>query len=52
LEAVVAEAKGLKLPKIYLYTIDKTAFYARCGWAILEQEVMGETTAVILYKNI
>ncbi|HEV2839873.1 MAG TPA: GNAT family N-acetyltransferase [Chthoniobacterales bacterium] len=34
---VMAEATSLGLPKLYLYTMDSTAFYASLGWSLMEK---------------
>jgi N-acetylglutamate synthase-like GNAT family acetyltransferase len=31
------EARGLGIPTLYLFTFDKQGFYARLGWATLEE---------------
>lgn len=36
--AVVAHAKTLGIRTLYLFTEDRTEFYARLGWTVFEQE--------------
>lgn len=34
---VMGEATSLQIPKLYLYTVDSTAFYASLGWSAVEK---------------
>ena len=36
---VMDEAKALRVSKLYLYTMDRTAFYAKLGWSLMEHTI-------------
>ncbi len=47
-QAILAEARWLELPRLYLITPDKMAFYARLGWREMEKvEYRGELVTVM-----
>ena len=49
---VVAEARSLGVPRLYLYTPTTGAFYRRLGWSVVERtfyrELWGETGVTIM----
>ena len=48
-ERVAAEAASLGVPRLYLFTPDRMALYARLGWQTLEQvEYRGELETVMV----
>jgi GNAT superfamily N-acetyltransferase len=47
---VVAEARVLAFPNLYLVTFDKTSFYERLGWNRLEQtEFLGRPATIMVH---
>ena len=42
------EAKRLGLPKLYLFTPDRAAFYTRLGWEVIEQSNWGAMPVTIM----
>jgi predicted N-acetyltransferase YhbS len=47
---IVAEARRLEVPRLYLFTPDKAAFYARQGWQTLAREpYRGEVVAIMQF---
>lgn len=45
---IVAEARRLAVPRLYLYTPDQARFYARMGWSELARETYrGETVTIM-----
>ena len=47
-DRVVAEARGLGVPELYLYTPDAVAFYVALGWSVIARvEYRGQAVAVM-----
>ena len=45
---IVAEARRLAVPRMYLFTVDQAPFYARMGWLTLGEETYrGETVTLM-----
>jgi GNAT superfamily N-acetyltransferase len=51
-ERVVAEARALAFPTLYLATFDKAGFYARLGWRHLEHAEFLGRPATIMTRNL
>lgn len=50
-QAVMNEAKILGIEKFYLFTPNRTAFYARLGWQKVEEtEYRGEQVTIMAYE--
>jgi len=45
---IVAEARRLSVPRLYLYTPDQAPFYARQGWRTLAQETYHSEAVTIM----
>ncbi len=50
--AVEAAAIGLQLERLYLFTPDQEAFYARLGWSVLETIEYRHHANVIMTKSL
>jgi len=49
-QRIIDEAKGLGVPRLYLYTPDAEEFYARQGWVVLERTpYKGKDVTVMAY---
>jgi GNAT superfamily N-acetyltransferase len=47
---IMDEATSLRVSKLYLYTMDRTAFYANLGWSLLEHTVYhGQKVSIMSY---
>jgi N-acetylglutamate synthase-like GNAT family acetyltransferase len=51
-ERVVAEARRLGLPRLFLFTPDRVSFYARMGWQPVEQSNWGATPVTIMQLEL
>ena len=50
---ILDEATPLHISKLYLYTVDSTAFYANLGWSWLEHTVYrGKEVSIMSYSAI
>ena len=50
---IMDEARALHISKLYLYTVDSTAFYANLGWSVLEHTAYrGKDVLVMSYSTI
>jgi N-acetylglutamate synthase-like GNAT family acetyltransferase len=49
--AIEAAAIGLQLERLYLFTPDQEAFYARLGWSVLETVEYRQHANVIMTKS-
>ena len=51
--ASLDEATSLHVSKLYLYTVDSTAFYANLGWSLLEHTAhRGKEISIMSYSTI
>jgi N-acetylglutamate synthase-like GNAT family acetyltransferase len=49
---IVDEAISLHIPKLYLYTLNNTSFYADLGWSLMEQAVYrGKEVSIMSYSS-
>ncbi len=51
-QAIEAEAKGLGIEKLYLYTPQSESFYAKLGWRLKESVVFAGTTVSLMEKQL
>jgi GNAT superfamily N-acetyltransferase len=51
-ERATQEARRLGIPTIYLFTFDKQGFYARLGWAALEDARYGGRLGSIMVRQL
>ena len=49
---LVEEARGLKIPRLYLYTPDAEKFYARLNWSVLERTNYAGKAAIIMAHEL
>jgi GNAT superfamily N-acetyltransferase len=50
---IMDEATSLHVSKLYLYTVDRTAFYANLGWSLLEHTAhRGKEISIMSYSTI
>jgi len=45
---IMAEAAGLKIPLLYLYTVHSEKFYANLGWSLQEHTAYREQSVAIM----
>jgi GNAT superfamily N-acetyltransferase len=45
-------AARLGVPRLYLFTPDQEAFYARLGWVVFENMVFKDDAVVIMHKDL
>ena len=45
---VVEEARSLGLPTLYLFTTDRSAFYAKLGWQVVEETDWNGTAVTVM----
>jgi N-acetylglutamate synthase-like GNAT family acetyltransferase len=49
--AAMEEAKHISLDRLYLLTPDRSSFYARLGWNVLDKvEYRGENVTIMVYE--
>jgi GNAT superfamily N-acetyltransferase len=49
---IINEARELGIPKLYLYTVKSTSFYAGLGWSEMEQtSYRGKNVTIMSYLN-
>ena len=50
---IMDEATSLHVSRLYLYTVDSTAFYANLGWSLLEHTAYrGQDVSIMSYSTI
>jgi N-acetylglutamate synthase-like GNAT family acetyltransferase len=50
---IMGGATSLHVSKLYLYTVDSTAFYANLGWSLLEHTAYrGKEVSIMFYSTI
>ena len=50
---VMDEAKALRISKLYLYTMDRAAFYANLGWSLVEHTIyLRKEVSIMSYSII
>lgn len=50
---IMDEATSVHVSKLYLYTVDSTAFYANLGWSLLEHAAYrGKEVSIMSYSTI
>jgi N-acetylglutamate synthase-like GNAT family acetyltransferase len=47
-ERVMQEARALRVPNLYLFTLDREAFYASLGWEAIERTTYREKPIIIM----
>jgi N-acetylglutamate synthase-like GNAT family acetyltransferase len=49
---IVGEAASVQIPKLYLYTMNSTSFYADLGWSFMEHAAYrGKEVSIMSYAN-
>lgn len=51
-EAVVAHARGLGVPRLYLFTEGQEGFYRRSGWVDVHRFVLRGTPATVMAREL
>jgi N-acetylglutamate synthase-like GNAT family acetyltransferase len=49
---VMDEATSLHIPKLYLYTLKSTSFYADLGWFLMEHAAYRRKEVAIMFYSI
>ncbi|MBT8118700.1 MAG: GNAT family N-acetyltransferase [Gammaproteobacteria bacterium] len=49
---VMAQAQAAHIGRLYLYTPDKTGFYLKLGWSILEQRQYQNHEVIVMQVNL
>lgn len=51
-ECIVAEARSMRIPALYLYTPDAESLYSRLGWAVIERRQHRGASVTVMSKQI
>lgn len=51
-QRIMAEAKQLRVPQLYLYTVDSERLYAGLGWRLQEKTVYREEDVAIMFRRL
>jgi N-acetylglutamate synthase-like GNAT family acetyltransferase len=47
-QRVMQEARGLGVPRLYLFTLDREKFYAGLGWRLCERAIYRDREIAIM----
>jgi predicted N-acetyltransferase YhbS len=50
-QRVMAEARDLGVPQLYLFTLDRELFYARLGWQLRERAIWRGREIAVMHHN-